>query len=861
MAAITTDTYLTGSALAEIFTISNGATLYIDPQYFTAPVQPFGRIECFTKGRLQITNTSSAQIFTMSMASPNNDFRFETKGEFFISGSMVEIYTGDGTANQTINFNSIGGVAIDFPSCVWVQSGSDGPLIPFQNLGSTVSGSEYFYMPLSGALSPAGQGQGVGSGSFGGVIGTWEGGRYFNFNSGSGIAIFGDGTYGAVIPNGFKVYYPNIHITSQPTASLISKTTIDFSPTGLLDFKNVGFSREIYFPNAQSNALSCYLENVSLTNTFGMIQTAGAVTLKNVSIGPGTDANPGLAPIAINNITGDVIIDGLYITHAMDRVGSTAVGSMISIGIFPSIKQFDNLYLNFINKLNSGAGGNNAAGHTIGSITNITNLTANNWTLIGGVTALGPLNNFKIVGLKHSSTPFAPSGSLPIVKWQQAIINTNNASNVTFGKVRLLDGGIPSYNVPIIFDNTTNDNINYIDWDYNTSYLGTAYNERVISMQGTNQTMANCVFGRVRSLNGFWGSGVGVVTTANIKIDNVRGPFDTINRQTSGLVTQNMLASTISDPGIGGGFNINPYGLLYVDSNQVTGTQGRICIGPFSPESSQDYFTTNNTSSVYFNNGGRIFIDSSGNYAEFTTIESMRGITSFPSIGPIRYLTNAGLSTTNSGSFNYSFEMQPYGTPFTGSLLPLTITNVSSSFATISSSGAYNSNQGLIMKTRLTATSTAIFTNYVQRIDISCSVDPNYQAADSSIIFAGGSNTDKYEMVKYSDDSLLFTFIGVGINFFPTTGLLGTQVYIRRYVKIDGDYIDVINSKANPTIISLGDNGTVNLYAGNEVQVASSDPSTIWNYTTRTLTDGTFTNADRTQLNKTLTTSKFIALK
>jgi hypothetical protein len=165
------------------------------------------------------------------------------------------------------------------------------------------------------------------------------------------------------------------------------------------------------------------------------------------------------------------------------------------------------------------------------------------------------------------------------------------------------------------------------------------------------------------------------------------------------------------------------------------------------------------------------------------------------------------------------------------------------------------------MKTRITSTTTSVYNNALVRVDISCSVDPNYQAADSFITFAGGSSTDKYELTKYSDDSVLFTFIGVGTHYFPTTGLLGTQVYVRRYVKINGNYVSVVNSKVNPTTVTLGDNGTVNLYAGNEIQVASSDPSTIWNYTTRTLTDGTFTTADRTQLNKTLTTGKFIALK
>jgi len=856
MATITTDTYLTGSALNEAWTITNGATLYIDPQYFTAPVQPFGNILCTTKGTLQINNTSSTQIFTMSMASFNNDFVFEGNGEFTISGSMVEIYTGDGTANQTIDFNNIGGVTIDYPPCVWVQSGSNGPLIPFQNLGSTISGSEPFYMPLSGALGP--QGQGVGSGSFGGVMGSWEGGRYFNFTSGSGIAIFGDGTYGAVIPNGFKVYYPNIHITSQPTiVSFANKTLLDFIPTGKFNFKNVNFSRNIYLSDP-STFTSGYLENVGFANLLRLAASSGPVTLKNVSVGPPTDVNPSTIFNQITNITGELVVDGLYITQATDRINSTATTTMFNFQNNPDVVQVDNIYCNFIHKLNSGTGGN-AAAHTLGVFSYMNNFTAYNWTAIGAGWSLGPMNNFTIIGMKHSSTPFTPIGE-PIAKWRQFALANTGLNKATFGQFRRLQGGVPPRATGLILDNPTNDSINYIDWDYDTEYLGTPYCANINGISGTNQMMANCKFGRVTN-NGFFGTSTGTNTTSNIKLDNVRGPYDLRSTGVSGL-TQNFMGASDSHTGVPGASNVNPYSLMYVDSNQITGSAGRICVGPFSPETSNDYFTFSNTSSIYFNNQGRIFIDSIGDYAEFTTVEPMKGITSFPSSGVLRYTTNAAInSTTISGSFSYSFEMQPYGSPFSGSLLPLTVANLSSSFAAISASGLYNSNEGLMMKTRITSTTTSVYNNALVRVDISCSVDPNYQAADSFITFAGGSSTDKYELTKYSDDSVLFTFIGVGTHYFPTTGLLGTQVYVRRYVKINGNYVSVVNSKVNPTTVTLGDNGTVNLYAGNEIQVASSDPSTIWNYTTRTLTDGTFTTADRTQLNKTLTTGKFIALK
>ena len=115
-------------------------------------------------------------------------------------------------------------------------------------------------------------------------------------------------------------------------------------------------------------------------------------------------------------------------------------------------------------------------------------------------------------------------------------------------------------------------------------------------------------------------------------------------------------------------------------------------------------------------------------------------------------------------------------------------------------------------------------------------------------------------MRRKSDNAVLFTWTGVGRYDFPLGTYEGTEVYFVRYILTDGTYDRTASNKPYPIALAYGDNGTIKLYVGDEIQVASTDPSTIWNYDTRTLTEG-FTDADRDQLNKGLTTGKFLALK
>lgn len=852
MATISTNTILTGSAFNEAFTVTSNATLTINPANFTTTVNPFGTIACTSIGTIQIINTSSTVPYVLELATSASDFQLEGNGKFIISGSLIQIGTGTGLANQTLDFSNIGGVSIDWPSCVWVESGSDNRLYPYQNLGTTVSGSAFWYLPLSGSSESLGKGAGINA--FGGVMGDFDSGRYFNFETGSKIAIFGDGEFGAVIPSGSRILFPNIHVTGPSSTDITLKNTFDLNQTGDLNFKNVNFGRAINF-FYQQKFIDIIMENVSFSNIFALGTAAGDVYLRNLSVSPCTDSNilnNASYIMAIEFISGRVDIDGYYVSIVNLRNSGTSFD--VAFGPITNLVKFDNVYCNSLAKL----GTSTAQAISRGTISGITNSKLKNWTWIGNSfpQIQNKCANLKIQGIKHSSTPFkvTTTGSTAFSNvWSgNAFFRILNTNELTISGLRQLPSGSPMYNQPLIDDATGNSNMAFVDWNYPTEYSGSIWMQGLIAPTAPNISFKNVIIGRLTSQNGILPS-QGSVLTTNFILDNLRGPFNSFTRNTSGMRCIFAGVSTPSE-GLGGAVDTGPYYTCLIDSNQITGSSGVLFIGPFQQETTKDYYYSNTTGSTYFNNNGAVFITTTGSYVEFVNIEPIVGITSIPTAS-IRYIANE--SPGLSGSILIEYEMVNYGDAFTGTLTQMTPTNVSNSFAALTN---YNSNNGFNMKTRITGLANNI-SNNINQISISCSLDPNYTAKDSNITFAGGTTEDRYSLYNYETENFIIGFTGSGIHYFNSTGLSGINTFTRRYVDINGSFIEIVNSKLNPLELSPGDNGTVYLYAGNEIQTPSNAPQAVWEYTNRTITEGAFTDSDRTQLNKTLTTGKFIALK
>ena len=845
MAVITinTDTYLTSNLAADSYTIIEGATLYIDAATWTTRNTFGGTFTCISEGRLRLQNDTN-DIMVVEMGSFNYDFRFEANGVFEIAGQLVEIYTGTGASGQTIDFTTLGGDYVNWPSCVWVEI--DGELTPFINLGDT---TDALPLPLAGTSGQAG----IGQTGFGGVAGSLEMGRFFNFNESTGVATFGNGTNGAVIPNGAKVYFPNIHVTSQKQTTMGSKTTFDFNPTGTMVFENVNFSRDIN-PAIQTSYQIIDFSYVGCCNFLGGITSAGPITYDHVVLCPITDsvvAGSNGGTFSITSVAGAITIDHLYIISSIDSTTSTR--SIMSWSNNPNISKYDNFYLNLINKRSSTSGDN--ARHTFGTLSNISGVDLNNWTLIGGaVIAFSVVTNCTMRNWRFSATPFALATSTPNTKWLNAtggIVSINNTDTIKMTRWRLCDQGVPNYGVFLGIAANSKFTECY-DIVYPSEYNGVNFIDYIMILQSPNFIMKNCTFGVVRNASGFFVTPS--IAAANVVLENIRGHYGATAPLILTNGTQaNFVSGVVQSTGLTGAFDMGPFFLAYSSSNQTTGTDGTI-MAQFQPDNQND--ASELSGSAYYNNAGRLYLPKVNSQAIIQSVTAIRGVTSLKS-NPLVVSPTTMANLTN---YSWEFEFANWGDNFLGNWTALTsfsdLTVLVNAFDALTD---YDANIGFKMRWRVTAL-IASTSNYTNGWRFECNVDADWTAYDAYITFEGGSPTDKYEMRLLSDSSLVTEFIGVGRHDFTLGDLGGLVVYFVRYVLVDGVYERTSSTKPTPITLVYGNNGNILLYVGSEVQVASNDIAAIWAYADRSLTEG-FNSTDRAQLNKTLTSGKFLALK
>ena len=112
-----TTNYTAGDTLA----VSATQKLVVDE---TPSVRP-GTISATaaTRGIIDIRNTSTTTpiVLTHNVQADNLSVAYE-KNQLDITGDWIQIATGTGAISQTIDFTTaVGGVAIDWPPCVWVE--------------------------------------------------------------------------------------------------------------------------------------------------------------------------------------------------------------------------------------------------------------------------------------------------------------------------------------------------------------------------------------------------------------------------------------------------------------------------------------------------------------------------------------------------------------------------------------------------------------------------------------------------------------------------------------------------------------------------------------------------------------------
>jgi hypothetical protein len=147
----------------------------------------------------------------------------------------------------------------------------------------------------------------------------------------------------------------------------------------------------------------------------------------------------------------------------------------------------------------------------------------------------------------------------------------------------------------------------------------------------------------------------------------------------------------------------------------------------------------------------------------------------------------------------------------------LTGANLSTAISSLTGYAAGGS--GLEMRIKVTATETNPYTKFNQ-ISIPTNVDPSlWTVGDATIHFEGPSATDTIYITRASDMTDLYTFTGGGAKSFTVGANFDVPVFFRR---VDNTGVVLMRTLPATQKLNFGDNGTVSMFYGAEVQLAQS---------------------------------------
>ena len=109
----------------DIINVLDGVTLTINSQWSIKP----RLIQALGTGRIEVSNTSTTtphlQEFFMGAGGNSGGFSTTQNGELQVRGGWITVGTSTGANNETLfSANNIGGVAIDYPTHIEVDTGS-----------------------------------------------------------------------------------------------------------------------------------------------------------------------------------------------------------------------------------------------------------------------------------------------------------------------------------------------------------------------------------------------------------------------------------------------------------------------------------------------------------------------------------------------------------------------------------------------------------------------------------------------------------------------------------------------------------------------------------------------------------------
>ena len=652
MATITTDTRLADISITngEIVTISNNARLTIDE----TPANRPGRLTCTTVGELYVTNNSTTVPLVLTMDAITSDFIFNGQGKFTTRGDWIVVHTGDGLSGQTIDFTNIGGVSIDYPPFVMVETG-DGTdvFVPFININAPGDAS---------ALVMATH---FGSGIHGNV---------FSYDSTTQIATFGDGVNGNVIPDGARVRYPNIHITSNAdTSAVASKSLVDLDPTGTADWEITAFSDRVYVGSQATGASGITIKDVGMIGAVIFSTTIFPVDIDGLYIAPYKQAATSTAFTMADCPTTLRLVNCMFMANNLDCLTLTRISSMT---------EMDNN--TFIVAKRSSANSEACV------ITSLNNINAGINTFIGARVTISYCANLSFDEIIYSDqTNGVNSSTAPI----DALYFTAGV-NVLIRKLTLGGAACRTSVIRLIGD-CDNVLVLEVEWDAGNQ------SQYLINTNGSNTTI-----GRSENCVGAFRTSICLSTdlARGLRLVGVRangsGTMGVVSGGRYEWVSTGVPASTS-----GGAAGFGPYSLLL---NGETGVDGKIVLGPVTPETDNEFITL--TGDAYFNQLGAVFLPITGDTVTFKNWYPLKFIDSFAGAITFTHVVGTGIA--------YEFRLKNHDDESWTTWATLTDGDVvDTALGTLT---GYDPSVGLDLEVRVTATTSDSLTRSFSRLYFNC---------------------------------------------------------------------------------------------------------------------------------------------
>lgn len=615
---VDTDKYLDEVTYAAGDTIMPryGATLTIRKSTTVNPAQI-----STTTGIIRIDSFASGAVnpIVVMFTDTTTGFNAGDVGKLIVRGDWYYLGTGNGNANQTFTFYgpTTGGLP-------WVQ---------VETGEGTDEWVDFVGLTLLTLSS-------IGRGSLG---------RFFTYSESTRTLTFGDGTNGAVVPNGARVRCPSIFITSAAIAtksSYSSRNTFASLYTGYFDIDKILLSDRMWLnwirvPSGKVSNLGCFGQAV--------ISESMGIEIDRLIIAPSNHAN---LATSYSYIIGGTVTNSTWCSDVDDVWRPYLVSDC----------HFTDCNFFVLNR--------NDSGDCPVDLQNSAGISFTRCNFAGGAITLNNNSSVTLLECTHSDR------MLP-TKWttySTYAVSISGMTDLNIDQFSLHPDGCPCYNYVFFINSATRPvitNINYNMGNHSAMLFYIAAVEDGVFARGEVGQPRNQVYRGVSTLNNV--KLIDILTTAN-------------GTTTSSPQGRGVLFDGVAD-GVGGAYSGSfdiPFLSLYDPATTIS--TGKLIFQAVAPNRTQNPAIISGT--PYFDNSTAVVMERTGDIIEIESGVLIKGVSGFQNIAPV-ILGN--YSTFYDVTYAIKFPGEDWGI-----LKALTAENISSEVV--------DASVGFYLKVRVTCT-------------------------------------------------------------------------------------------------------------------------------------------------------------